>query len=200
MTTAVFLGSENLNHGETLRGLAMSLGSVNMDSILWQKHQKPVFDMLHELRPKALFCSSFDIDNDILNALDEYKDTRLVAIGYRPEIQLTKNCLICYETEKPEDYIAYHLEPAANTAAIGGSYNEIYKCDIMSICEQKPSIINTILADYQIKLFSFFNHIQDDYRYLGKIPLNMFGSLVRSSKVFLEEHGSIHNLMNALAN
>ena len=197
---SVFSTSDNFRHGETIRSLAMSFGLIKVDSIIWNMQQKPVFDMLHELRPDVLFCSSFNINDEILNALDEYKNTKLVIIGDKPETEVTKDCLICYEENSPKNSISYHLRPAANVRAIRGKYNKIYECDVMSVCEQKSFIMNTVSESYKTKIFSFYNHIPDDYRYLGKISLDMFSDLVKSSKVFLEEHDNVQNLMNALAN
>ena len=171
--------------------------------------QKPVFDMLDELKPDLFLCLSEDFNNPILgDALGEYNvDTVVFGLGY-PADKITPR-LLCIDDQVSDTILEnvtvpyYKLKSAANIAQFNnGVIDTKYDSDILYIsnCTLRTGILNilTELSNSDLKLKICGNQPVPLPEYIGYADCVNISNLLASATIALDFDGNIR--MNAASN
>lgn len=170
------------NNSPLTQGLAATLSYCGHDTILWDKHIKPTFDMFEEFKPDIVMCYTKDIDNCLVDAIKEYQ----------------KPCVVLETEGIFEPFIAFNPLPASNPVQYGKAMPLLrYKTDVMyfSYIETLKGIpFLDILTEYNFKIFG---PKKIPYpQYLGYLPnIKEYSNAMRSTKVFIDING--YDVLNA---
>lgn len=150
--------------------------------------------MLHERKPDIFFCEGADITHSIMNALQQFPNTKLVVVNPRPDFRQPANkCFTCY-TNEPKSKIEglEILKPSANNVQFhSGKYTEELSSDVLiytnndSVVDYR--IIGLLTQDspkYRIKVFGK-NRMTIPY-YLGDLNLQEASNAMASTKVAVD--------------
>jgi hypothetical protein len=180
-------------------GLMCALESIENQCVMWDKRVKPAYDMFDELKPDLLLCGTGDVDETIVRALEEYKQTKVIFFGFGTPVGLNP-ALICYPPQLSDSQISIinpkhipyvRLDVAANVARFCGGHNvEKYHSDILfisdnpNINEAVMSIFANLIQDFRAKILGPI-HLGIPY-YLGNAQLNVLCDNIKSTKCGLD--------------
>ena len=186
----------NAGYSPVLEGVCSTFSSINGGIYIWDSDSKSAHDVFYECRPEILICLDKSITPPLSNALKEYKDTKLVALG--PDIPDHSNpALTCYPSASGDGL--YDLQPAANLCDYPeGLAKEKYKSEISTISDNESPVING-LPNFSVKCFSYTKKLRYP-NYVGKIFPNEISNILSSCMVYLDTDGHNDLLLTAMAN
>ncbi len=183
------------NNNPIIKPLCAAFTLAGHETVLWWQEAKPVFDMMHERKPDVLICEGADLNRNIVAALGQFQETKLVVFNPTPEQRNTylyNKTFFCY-THKPKTSLQLEVfEPAANIAQIkGGKFTEELSSDILIYSNDDSLVdyrlIGAILdkcSHLKIKVFGQ-NRINIPY-YLGTLSFDELSNAIASTKIAVD--------------
>ena len=175
-----------------LAGISSALASVNDGILIWNEKEKPTWDMFYEHSPDMVVCLDKDYTPSIMNARNEYKNTKLVVIGsnFKPEWPVDLLCA----TDIEESNYTLPLIPYANLVDFNHSVGQEkakYASEVMCLEENVSEIMNC-MHQFNFKAFSLNGRVHHQ-NYIGKIFARNIPDAMRSTKVFADLSGNSDN-------
>jgi|TARA_R100000329_G_scaffold121528_1_gene100159 hypothetical protein len=180
-----------------LAGISSALASVNDGILIWNEKEKPTWDMFYEHSPDIVVCLDKDYTPSIMNARNEYKNTKLVVIGsnFKPEWPVDLLCA----TDIEESNYTLPLIPYANLVDFNHSVGQEkakYASEVMCLEENVSEIMNC-MHQFNFKAFSLNGRVHHQ-NYIGKIFARNIPDAMRSTKVFADLSGNSDMICNAM--
>ena len=193
----------------TMRGLAVTLKFLGEDVVIWDMENKPAFDLLYELNPDYLFISNSQIKPDLIEALGEYKKTKVILQGEYVHPGLNIICLLTGPdidaimlNNISADIPRYSLKIAANYAEFrNGIKSTKLETDIgylTSPTDNLPLNIVRSLQNRDDKFKMIGPKHMEGYSYLGHASHATYVNFGYSVKVMIDYN--MGNLFNYAAN
>ena len=184
-------------------GVISALATIEQNTILWMPQHKPAFDMLDEIKPDLLICTSSDFTQELVMALTEYQNINVVVFGLHYPASITPK-LLCVNENVPEQILEHikvpfvQIKPAANVAQYNnGIRSDRYAADVFylsnSLIEHNSTIIPTLgcVINNGFKTKICGNTPLPFPQYLGKVGIKNATNLIVSSKIVLDFNKSI---------
>jgi len=175
-----------------IQGLAQAIASVNPTTFIWDSNQKPLFDVLQEVKADVIFYHDMMIaDNTIKFAQEEFPDTQFVFLKFNsllptngtPDLTVVMeqklvggNLFLDYFTNlvdlRKREYIdKFNSIVTVFTDSIDTNDSFISLC-LRTLCHNFPTKI------YGSNIFHFPN-------YLGALEPLDYGHVLNSSKIYV---------------
>lgn len=184
---------------DKIHGLAAAFDK-SLGVVVWNPRQVPAYDMFEELKPKYLVTSDPFVNEELLDAISEYKPT-WINYGFTNQADLA---LLPYQRDFSKEHIV--IEKKANYALYrGGSFNRFLASDICYISNfdisQRPYVHNFLCSElntmpYSTKIVGT-RKINSMY-FIGYCDENECMSTMKSSKICIDFDADI--LLDCAAN
>jgi hypothetical protein len=191
----------SLSNVPVFNGIAAVL-TANGDNVTnWNGNNKPVFDMLEDLKPEYLFVGQGQIDTALIEGLLEYPQTKLIVYGTAIPKELEDSTALIVVPQHVPDTIMRNLpgattkiKRAANIVQFaGGYYVDAMKSDLLYITNSasvQRGYINNHLSgvlfntDYKVKVVGSFK--MPCPQYVGRVTIKDTLNFIQSASITLD--------------
>lgn len=197
----------------TIMGIISSLKVVDDNLIIWDTKNKPIYDMIDEIKPELMFLDSQQITPIILEALNNNKDIKVVLFGLSYYQQINPTLILLNDdisksvmTQFQKNGCPYYIiKKAANIAQYtNGQVIDSYFSDILYLSvdnpQQNPHILEILISlskqKYRLKICGQYPILLSSY--LGRTTIKDMTNLMLSTKIGIDFDGSM--LYNYIAN